>query len=172
VIQLDAVPSDTALALARTWLGATELLPASVRIESDVDNWRRGAQLTLDAFPSEERLDAEHFVRAQQLGPDRLESDDRDRRRDELLFHLVYLASFGIDGVHPKTLAVVRHSYGWQLGEHANLMIMLHRDGRIALGEPPWHALDAFAADRAGFESAAVRFGQTMTELARELADQ
>jgi hypothetical protein len=72
--------------------------------------------------------------------------------------------------VHPKTLAVVRHSYGWQINEYASLMVMLHRDGRIALGEPPWDALDAFAAERAGFENAAVRFGQTMTELASELA--
>jgi hypothetical protein len=45
-------------------------------------------------------------------------------------------------------------------------------DGRIVVREPPWQALDVFPAEPAGFPAALVRFGQTMTELTRNLAAQ
>jgi hypothetical protein len=157
--------SAATLELARVWLADIDRGHQRV-IGVDEDYWRNAAQRVLDAFPSERSLGLEHWLHAAQMGPIRLESEDPEDRRDELLFHVTYLASFGLEGIHPKTLAISRHSYGWQTAEdRAQLVLMLHRDdGRIALTDPPYDLLAAFPLARD-------RWPEAISELARRFAD-
>ncbi|MGZ4249148.1 MAG: hypothetical protein ACXVUE_12695 [Solirubrobacteraceae bacterium] len=170
VVQLTGAPPGSSTELARTWLGGIELA-RQASFSAHLDYWQRLAEQTTTKFTEEDVLGVEHMVLAHDLGPDRLESTDEERRREELLFYAVYIASFGIHGVHPKTLAMVRRTYGWSPSELSEFVVMLHLDdGRIVMTDAPWDALSAFPIDRSSYNTAVMDFAHAMTDLARKLA--
>jgi hypothetical protein len=167
----DIAPSQASVELARVWLeGIDRGYHYAVRVREDY--WLDTAQRALEAFPSERALDLEHWLRAAPMGPIRLKSVDADDRRRELLFHVTYLASFGLEGINPKTLAISRHAYGWQrLAADGDVMLMLQRhDGTIALTDPPFDVLNAFPADRDRWRDAIAAVGARYADLATRLA--
>jgi len=175
VVQLgNTAPSEGSLELARLWLGGIDR-GYRKRIRLNDVYWRETTQRTLDAFPSERALGVQHWLHAAEMGPIRVQSrnGDEEERRRELLFHVTYLASFGLHGVLPKTLAIGRRSYGWQRPEdYAEVTLMLHRDdGMIAMTEPPYDVLDVFPVERDRLHDAMRQIGQRFAELAATLAE-
>jgi len=171
VVELAGSPSAANRALAEIWMGTISLAePARISVKREF--WARLAERTTERHPRQREFEPEHVLSASAMAPDRLESTDEDARRAELLFHIVYVSSFGIDGVHPKTLAITRWSYGWKPSELPELMLTLHRqDGRMVQRDAPWELLNLFPVTRSELPSAVMRLGEAMADLARELAD-
>jgi hypothetical protein len=169
VVQLGKVTSGaSSIELARVWMGDVDVVDGKISCRREY--WRELAHRALEKYPDIPRLGAEEMVLAHQLTPERIEAREDEARREELLFQATYVASFGINGVHPKTLAFARWSYGLN-AEYPEPSVMLRRaDGFIAMVEPPWAVFELFPATRDDFTQTVARFGEAMTDVARRLA--
>lgn len=169
-----AKPSSASLNLARVWLGDIERecdgKHDARRITVVEPYWRDLARRALDRFSDATELDLEHLVLAAEHGPDRIENAERESRELEVLFDAVYLASFGLDGIAPKTLAIGRRSYGILPDPHPEPILLLHRDdGLVVTMDAPHQLRDPFPVDRSRWTDAVMGFAGGIAELANRM---
>jgi hypothetical protein len=171
VVELDgAAPTAASIKAASLWLGAVELCPvATIKVDSGF--WFDLAQATLQRLPDHEEFALVHLLLSFGMSPNQLESPEtREEWMHELLFQFAYVASFGLHGVHPKTLHVTWAGHGWQRENVYELRIALQlEDGRTVTCDPPWHLITEFGATRAELPSAAVRLGEGIAAIVGEM---